>query len=263
MKIHALRPARAACAATALAKLPVDAQPIVSSPKAAAALIAVATTRSLKDSDGCETASFLTQTWATPSRAASRGASTSGAPRSRHAWAVHGLHRRRDRAGPDTARRSRRGLGRTGFHRRGTPAAGAAMPPVGQRWSSWRGLHRRRRCTLARRVYQRFLGRIDRVAVLGARERAGAHVARVGTEGTLDGSPDFRIPSHEPRCDLTDEVPQHVVRDDELPVHVWPGTDPVDQDTNPFAHERGGLGGHRLEQNCEGTSPLERLRVTQ
>jgi hypothetical protein len=52
MKIHALRPARAAWAATAFARLPVDAQPIVSSPNAAAALMAVATTRSLKDSEG-------------------------------------------------------------------------------------------------------------------------------------------------------------------------------------------------------------------
>ena len=34
MKIHAARPARAACAATALARLPVDAQPTVSRPKA-------------------------------------------------------------------------------------------------------------------------------------------------------------------------------------------------------------------------------------
>ena len=41
MKIHAARPARAACAATALARLPVDAQPTVSSPNAIAALIAV------------------------------------------------------------------------------------------------------------------------------------------------------------------------------------------------------------------------------
>ncbi len=80
MKIQALSPARAACAATAFARLPVEAQPIVSSPNAAAALIAVATTRSLNDKDGCETASFLTQTRATPSRAASRGASTSGVP---------------------------------------------------------------------------------------------------------------------------------------------------------------------------------------
>ena len=51
-KIHALSPARAACAATAFARLPVEAQPIVSSPNAAAALIAAATTRSLNDREG-------------------------------------------------------------------------------------------------------------------------------------------------------------------------------------------------------------------
>src|SRR5467141_3100587 len=62
MKIHALRPARAACAATAFARLPVDAHPMVSSPKAAAALIAAATTRSLKESDGWDTVSFFTHT---------------------------------------------------------------------------------------------------------------------------------------------------------------------------------------------------------
>src|SRR2546430_6355353 len=78
MKIHALRPARAACAATAFARLPVDAQPIVSSPKAAAALIAAATTRSLKESDGWDTVSFFTHTRATPKRRASAGASTRG-----------------------------------------------------------------------------------------------------------------------------------------------------------------------------------------
>ena len=61
MKIHAASPARAACAATAFARLPVDAQPTVSSPSAIAALIADATTRSLNESDGCDTASFLIQ----------------------------------------------------------------------------------------------------------------------------------------------------------------------------------------------------------
>jgi hypothetical protein len=49
MKTHASSPARAACAATALARFPVDAHPTVVSPNAAAALIAVATTRSLND----------------------------------------------------------------------------------------------------------------------------------------------------------------------------------------------------------------------
>src|SRR2546425_9617465 len=77
MKIHAFRPARAACAATAFARLPVDAQPMVSSPKAAAALMAAATTRSLKESDGWDTVSFFTHTRATPKRRASAGASRS------------------------------------------------------------------------------------------------------------------------------------------------------------------------------------------
>ena len=55
-----------------------DAHPTVSSPKAAAALSAAATTRSLKESEGCETVSFFTQARATPRRRASLGASKSG-----------------------------------------------------------------------------------------------------------------------------------------------------------------------------------------
>src|SRR5437899_3140506 len=47
MKTHALRPARAACAATAFARLPVEAQPIVSSPKAAAAVAVCRTAQGL------------------------------------------------------------------------------------------------------------------------------------------------------------------------------------------------------------------------
>ena len=78
MKIHAGSPARAACAATAFARLPVDAHPTVSRPSALAALIAEATTRSLNESDGCDTASFLIQSRATPSLSARRGASTNG-----------------------------------------------------------------------------------------------------------------------------------------------------------------------------------------
>ena len=49
----------AACAATALARLPVEEQPTVSNPKRRAAASAVATTRSLKDKEGKQTASFL------------------------------------------------------------------------------------------------------------------------------------------------------------------------------------------------------------
>ena len=78
MKIHAFSPARAACAATALARLPVEAQPTVSRSKATAALSATATTRSLKERVGCETASFFTSARRTPSARASAGASRSG-----------------------------------------------------------------------------------------------------------------------------------------------------------------------------------------
>src|SRR5690242_13657392 len=78
MKIHDVSPARAAWAATALARFPVDAQPIVVRPSACAALIAVATTRSLNDRLGCDTLSFFTQAVATPRRLARRGASTRG-----------------------------------------------------------------------------------------------------------------------------------------------------------------------------------------
>ena len=134
MKIHAGRPARAAWAATALARLPVDAQPTVSSPKAAAALIAAATTRSLNERVGCDTASFFTQTRATPSErrqaghfdqrreagveredgtcprtAATRGSATATAARAaiRRASAGDGRHRRGARAVPGTLHRSR------------------------------------------------------------------------------------------------------------------------------------------------------------
>src|SRR3982750_4204122 len=78
MNTHASSPARAACAETALARLPVDAQPIVVRPSACAALIAVATTRSLNERLGWETLSFLIQARATPITRASRGASTRG-----------------------------------------------------------------------------------------------------------------------------------------------------------------------------------------
>jgi hypothetical protein len=58
--------------------LPVDAQATVSRPSATAALIAVATTRSLKESDGCDTASFLIHNRPTPIARAKLGASNSG-----------------------------------------------------------------------------------------------------------------------------------------------------------------------------------------
>ena len=59
MKIQASSPARAACAATAFARFPVDAQPTTSRPNAWAALIAVDTTRSLNDSVGMRHAVVL------------------------------------------------------------------------------------------------------------------------------------------------------------------------------------------------------------
>src|SRR5438093_2127651 len=78
MKVEAWRPALVARAATAFAGLPVEAQPVVSRRNAAAALIAAATTRSLNDSDGWQTVSFLIQARVTPRRRASTGVSTSG-----------------------------------------------------------------------------------------------------------------------------------------------------------------------------------------
>src|SRR5215472_9894464 len=59
IKIQAFRPSRAACAATAFARLPVDEQETVSKPKARAWERATATTRSLKLNVGKQTASFL------------------------------------------------------------------------------------------------------------------------------------------------------------------------------------------------------------
>ncbi len=59
MKIHAFRPSRAACAATAFARFPVDEHETVSKPKARAWERATATTRSLKLNVGRQTASFL------------------------------------------------------------------------------------------------------------------------------------------------------------------------------------------------------------
>src|SRR5260370_39307313 len=78
MKIQDSRPARAAWAATAFARFPVDAQPTVRIPSATAALSAVATTRSLNEREGCETASFFTQSRLTLKVLASRGDSNNG-----------------------------------------------------------------------------------------------------------------------------------------------------------------------------------------
>jgi len=66
MKIQHLNPLRAACAAVALAKLPVDEQETVSKPNDFAFASATATTRSLKLSVGKQTASFLMKSFFAP-----------------------------------------------------------------------------------------------------------------------------------------------------------------------------------------------------
>src|SRR6266550_2978383 len=187
--------------------------------------------------------------------ATTRGSATTtrGAPRSRRASAARGRDRGRDRAGRGTARRSRRGPARVALRRRGTPVAVAVTPPAEQRSSSRPGLCCRSR-TLRRsdfagragRADQRLIGGIDLVAMLGTGEHAGAHVARVIAEGRFDGSADFRIALYEPGRDLADEVAEHVVRNDELPVHVRPGADPVNKYADALAHERRRLGGDSL-----------------
>src|SRR5204863_2073888 len=70
-------PAAAARAATALARLPVDAHASVSSPNSNAFAAATATTRSLNECVGLVWSSFRS-TSPTPSADASRGAETSG-----------------------------------------------------------------------------------------------------------------------------------------------------------------------------------------
>src|SRR5579864_854163 len=59
INIHAFSPSRAAWAATALARFPVEEHDSVSNPKAFACDSATATTRSLKLNVGKQTASFL------------------------------------------------------------------------------------------------------------------------------------------------------------------------------------------------------------
>src|SRR6266550_9027044 len=74
MKIHALKPLRAACAATELARLPVEEQETVSNPNARACDKATATTRSLKLSVGRQTASFFRKSLRAPNCSPSCGA---------------------------------------------------------------------------------------------------------------------------------------------------------------------------------------------
>src|SRR5437879_12455008 len=80
MKTQASKPCCAACAATAFARFPVELQPTVWKPNRRAATSAVATTRSLKESEGKQTASFLIKRFFTPQRAASLVEATSGVP---------------------------------------------------------------------------------------------------------------------------------------------------------------------------------------
>src|SRR3712207_9049789 len=71
-------PARAACAATELARLPVDAQAYRSKPSARAAVSATDTTRSLKEWVGLAESSFTYSGARTPSAAPRPSARTSG-----------------------------------------------------------------------------------------------------------------------------------------------------------------------------------------
>ena len=77
MNTYDSRPAAAAWAATALARLPVDAQAIVSKPSSRARASATDTTRSLNECVGLA-ASFLIHTSPSPSCSASRSAFSSG-----------------------------------------------------------------------------------------------------------------------------------------------------------------------------------------
>src|SRR5215469_18266656 len=87
MKIHALKPLRAACAATEFARFPVEEHATVSNPNARACESATETTRSLKLSVGRHTASFLTNSLWVPIAFASFGALNSGVkPTGRVGW---------------------------------------------------------------------------------------------------------------------------------------------------------------------------------
>ena len=79
MKIQASKPWRAACAATAFARLPVEEQLTIWKPKAFACASATATTRSLKESVGkADRVVFQVEAPDAQIRAPSRGAATSG-----------------------------------------------------------------------------------------------------------------------------------------------------------------------------------------
>src|ERR1700740_2714500 len=78
MKIQALKPLRAACAATEFARFPVEEHDTVSNPNARACESATDTTRSLKLSVGRHTASFFTKSLRVPISFANLGAFSSG-----------------------------------------------------------------------------------------------------------------------------------------------------------------------------------------
>src|SRR5579864_666733 len=78
MKIQHLKPLRAACAAVALARLPVEEHETVSNPKLRALASATATTRSLKLRVGKQTASFFISKFFAPIARASAGALING-----------------------------------------------------------------------------------------------------------------------------------------------------------------------------------------
>src|SRR6267143_1921550 len=87
MKIQALNPLRAACAATELARLPVEEHETASNPNARACESATATTRSLKLNVGRQTASFLRNSLRAPRGCARFDALKSGVkPTGSVAW---------------------------------------------------------------------------------------------------------------------------------------------------------------------------------
>src|SRR5258708_37120742 len=91
MKIQHLNPLRAACAAVALARFPVEEQETVSKPNARALASATATTRSLKLKVGRQTASFFTYRFLAPSSRPRRGAAMNGVnPTGRLSWKFSG-----------------------------------------------------------------------------------------------------------------------------------------------------------------------------
>src|SRR5215467_11329348 len=80
MKTQASNPCCAACAATAFARFPVDEQPTVLNPNRRAAASAVPTTRSLKEREGKQTASFLMKRFFRPHCEARLRDATSAVP---------------------------------------------------------------------------------------------------------------------------------------------------------------------------------------